>query len=382
MAFDRNAVYGARWSAPSTAHPEGAFINRTSPTADDGSYLEEQWINSFSALPEALIQSAGITLSGNPDEVGNSQYMEGLVEQVSGRSMNYDCSGPANAYVLSVRTSQYGPQSYFDGMSVEFKPNVTNTGASSVNVNALGVINITNTSTGGELVINQPVRLRYNSTTGQFEIMAKVNNAVQVTTSAENGGTPDQTFEAINFRSSAFSSGPQGNITYAVTAGTAEVFNFRHNGTNDPKWEWSSALYGDSLILETASANNAELKVLGDFQSYGLTGTTFYRVPNVNEFFSNRGVATSWNQFIPSSAGGTTVFRSFVTNTLTDGVTTSVSFPEVFAVAPVSVSVTPSAASGSVGYWYVNNISATSFDLTNETGTNQAFFIMVMGNST
>lgn len=387
MAFDRNAIYGTRWSAPSTAHPEGAFINRTSPTADDGSYLEEKWINSFSALPEALIHSAGITLNGVPDEVGNSQYMEGLVEQVSGRSINYDCSGPANAYVLSVRTSQYGPQSYFDGMSVEFKPNVTNTGASTVNVNSLGVINISNTSSGGELTSGDAVRLRYNSTTGQFQIISKVN-AGNVTTSQFNGGTIDQTFEQINFRSSAQPTGPQCNLTYDNASG--HTLRLTHNGTTGtPKYQFFNADGTDARMLEVEGVRpNANLYAYGEIRNIRNGGSNLEIVPNHDDFYFENNIASAQyiqqmpNKNLTSSTLGGTLFVSFLTDTLSNGIVTNVSFPVTFSDVPPSVVITPfsnSIASTTTGGWGVVSISTTNVVIGNYLGIPAKFCVMVIG---
>ena len=230
---------------------------------------------------------------------------------MSGRSINYDCSGPVNAYVLTVRAKQYGPQSYFDGMKVEFTPNITNTGASTVDVNGLGVISITDTSTGGELEAGTAVRLRYNASTAEFEIIFRAVGGIAVTTNLQNGGTIDQTFETINWRSSAFPAGPQGNITYGVTIGTAEVFALVHNGPDTPKWEFRSALAGDALTVECPSAGNAELSVLGEIYS-GTNGDI--PVPNQSAYVSS-DTGSEWYQDIPSYVGGvaeTTRMLSFV----------------------------------------------------------------------
>jgi hypothetical protein len=59
-------------------------------------------------------------------------------------------------------------------MEVVFKTANVNTGASTINVNALGVQDITKDGSalsGGEIRANGIISMRYNSTTGNFEIM-------------------------------------------------------------------------------------------------------------------------------------------------------------------------------------------------------------------
>lgn len=45
MALDRSNRYPGRFLNPTAEQPQGAFKNRTSPTAEDGSYFEADWAN-------------------------------------------------------------------------------------------------------------------------------------------------------------------------------------------------------------------------------------------------------------------------------------------------------------------------------------------------
>src|ERR1700724_45415 len=51
-------------------------------------------------------------------------------------------TGAANAYVITFGAGQAVPAAYVTGMEVAFKALVTNTGASTINVNGLGIIAI------------------------------------------------------------------------------------------------------------------------------------------------------------------------------------------------------------------------------------------------
>ncbi len=78
MALKRNERYVGRFANPTAAHPQGGFKNRTSPTAQDGSYLEADWANDLSAFPEAVMTAAGITPDGSIDTATSSQALNAL----------------------------------------------------------------------------------------------------------------------------------------------------------------------------------------------------------------------------------------------------------------------------------------------------------------
>ncbi|HEI0612173.1 TPA: hypothetical protein SIF59_004050 [Escherichia coli] len=79
MALKRNETYPGRFSNPSTSHPQGAFKNRTSPTAQDGSYLEASWANDWDGFFARLLTLAGATANGVEDSGTSSQYFDALV---------------------------------------------------------------------------------------------------------------------------------------------------------------------------------------------------------------------------------------------------------------------------------------------------------------
>lgn len=78
MALNRSDKYPGRFLAPTTAHPQGAFKNRTSPTAQDGSYLEADWANDMSGFFEAVLSNANLTPNGNVDSAVDSQVFTAL----------------------------------------------------------------------------------------------------------------------------------------------------------------------------------------------------------------------------------------------------------------------------------------------------------------
>lgn len=78
MAIIRSNVYPGRFDAPTADQPQGAFKNRTAADAKDGSYLEQQWLNDWSALFSALLEAANLAPNGQVDKVGASQYFDAL----------------------------------------------------------------------------------------------------------------------------------------------------------------------------------------------------------------------------------------------------------------------------------------------------------------
>lgn len=85
MALKRNERYPGRFSNPNAAHPQGAFKNRTSPTSQDGSYLESDWANDWDGFFARLLTVAGTTPNGNVDTGTSSQYYDALLLAVPGR---------------------------------------------------------------------------------------------------------------------------------------------------------------------------------------------------------------------------------------------------------------------------------------------------------
>lgn len=88
MALKRNERYPGRFSNPTTASPQGAFKNRTSPTAEDGSYFEADWANDWDGFFARVLNVAGITPNGTVDNGTNSQLYDALMTATPGRLLN------------------------------------------------------------------------------------------------------------------------------------------------------------------------------------------------------------------------------------------------------------------------------------------------------
>lgn len=85
MALQRDVRYPGRWTAANSAHPQGAFKNRTAPGSLDGSYIEQDWANDWDGFFARLMTIAGMTANGTIDTATSSQYYDALLAAVPGR---------------------------------------------------------------------------------------------------------------------------------------------------------------------------------------------------------------------------------------------------------------------------------------------------------
>lgn len=93
MALQRDVKYSGRYEAATPEQPQGAFKNRTSPTSQDGSYMEKDWLNDWSGFMSSLLEANGITPNGLVDEVGASQYFQGMLQLRQVEPLNNDWNG-------------------------------------------------------------------------------------------------------------------------------------------------------------------------------------------------------------------------------------------------------------------------------------------------
>jgi len=129
MALQRDTYYPGRYSTGDAAHPQGAFKNRTTPTSQDGSYLEQDWLNDWDGFFASLLDEAGITPDDSIDEVGASQYYDAMKVNFIARSdmsnfRAYQSSGQSiSASVttkLTFTTENYDDTSEYDATTSRF----------------------------------------------------------------------------------------------------------------------------------------------------------------------------------------------------------------------------------------------------------------------
>lgn len=131
-------------------------------------YTADDYENGSQQELENAVTTSGQSLtSSDQNQLGKSLAGYAAV------SSFYTDSGAANAYVLSPIGSFQSPYAYTEGMLIRFRPSANNTGASTVNVNSLGVVNIkladgTSDPSSGDITTTQDLSLRYDGTNFRF----------------------------------------------------------------------------------------------------------------------------------------------------------------------------------------------------------------------
>lgn len=129
----------------------------------------------FLAELQDFVVSAGFTLDPEAGPDTDTLMFSKSVCNYSVGAMYFAESGAADAYVLTRSGNIESLSSYFDGAIVCFNPGNDNTGASTINIDGLGVKDLVAADgtalTGGEVVADVYCIARYNSATDDFEIV-------------------------------------------------------------------------------------------------------------------------------------------------------------------------------------------------------------------
>jgi len=140
--------------------------------------------NSLATENEVAVSSSGQTLApaDGTGEDTNQLAMSLAIYGAGGAAYHKD-TGAVNAYVLTPVSPRKSPPAYFDGFTVEFEPGNDNTGASTVNVAALGVVAIVNLA-GAALVgdeISRSVTIRYSVAFSKFVLIIGADPTITAT---------------------------------------------------------------------------------------------------------------------------------------------------------------------------------------------------------
>ncbi len=84
MALDLTVTYpGQIDTSAAAAYPQGKAQNDIVEDDGVGTPLEKQWVNDLLGFLQSLLAEASVTPSGNPDEVGTSDYLDSLKQIIS-----------------------------------------------------------------------------------------------------------------------------------------------------------------------------------------------------------------------------------------------------------------------------------------------------------
>lgn len=170
-----------------------------------------QW-NSNQDERERAITSSGLTLdpAAGPDSNPNSLAEAIVIAAQAGQS--YQDTGTPNVFVLGTVGTFEQPTAYFDGMTIVFKSNTTNSGNCTVNVSGIGAISLrqndgTEVPTG-RIEGGRWVLAIFESASNQFQIL------INTTPLASSPDAPDQVATYVDTGSVS---------TYTLTAETGYI---------------------------------------------------------------------------------------------------------------------------------------------------------------
>lgn len=159
--------------------PYGGPDNATTETSLDGYPWEKAGIKDLLAFFQSLLTQGLVTPSGAPDTVQLSQIFNAfskILANYSAAGYVYGDSGVANAYVLDVKDGRQPITALQDGMVIEFVPDNTNTGPSTVDF--IAIKNIRDFSgvafVGDEMLAGQVFRMRFNSASDHWRTISKL----------------------------------------------------------------------------------------------------------------------------------------------------------------------------------------------------------------
>jgi hypothetical protein len=263
MAIRPDVELAPNITAADASFPLGSSKDETAPGNNDGTPYKKVRADDQFGFDQALLKMAGITASGNPDSAldkKSSQYLQSILHAVLSASTFVD-TGAADAYLLGVVGNNPAPANYSSNMDVNFIPTNTNTGASTVNIEGLGVVGIRLNGvalTGGELAAGVRTSMIYDSVNGWFELVFEAGKVVQ----------------SVNFQTGAYSSGvtsiPKDNtkpqntegdeyMTLAITPKATTnklIIEIVVNGTVSDGSEWVAALFQDAVVDALCASGN------------------------------------------------------------------------------------------------------------------------------
>jgi hypothetical protein len=158
-------------------------IGRNIDEANPTKFKAEDYNNTIREGNYAIFENQVEYNAENPpsDEpfynVAENEVAKAYHNMILTRKNAFICTGSSNAYIVSTDTTKFKSPlgAYTSGLEITFTPNHINTGASTVNVDGLGVVNLVKKGnialTSGQLMTE--IVARYNSA-GYFEIISGV----------------------------------------------------------------------------------------------------------------------------------------------------------------------------------------------------------------
>jgi hypothetical protein len=143
MAIVPEDEYPGQTVAASGGYPYGSAQNVTVQGDGTGTPLEERWVNDLWGFLQALLDAGDVTPSGDPDEVGASDYLTALraavrVEltpaQITSTQDNYGPPGWSEATLVRLSSDATRTINGFDATAKVKRKTCVNVGANAINL--------------------------------------------------------------------------------------------------------------------------------------------------------------------------------------------------------------------------------------------------------
>lgn len=264
------------------------FITKANDPAGDDSGAATAWganeSNSVTAELLTPVTTTGQTPTSGLGADTSTNQLARSMSIYSQAAQIYTDSGSANSYVLTAVGSYTQPESYFDGMTVIFKPDNANTGNSSVNVSTIGSKKIlTNASAevaSGVITTDRYFSIVYDSTldagSGAFVLDpyiprqatdTEVDNQTSVDAYVKPGQLGDSAVKDV------------GTGASDVAAGDSVGWESWQTPTYDNDWaDWTG---GDlEGVQYRRSKDGLLLQITGSMYTTVLSGNTAFTLPS------------------------------------------------------------------------------------------------------
>lgn len=221
------------------------------------------WLQPNIAYKFALTDAQGNTIPGWPiDNIVNSQLLT-LYGGVD--------TGSVNAYIINF-TANF--TTLTDGIVIFWIPAHSNTGSSTINVNGLGVVNITNADgsalQASQIIANQPATILYKG--GAFILTTAGTLQYSTFTATWNGFSVAPGSTSIPWRKN----GSLVTVTLPITSGTSNATSFSLAGLPSTLWPAQFSLVTVACLgMEDNGAYVATASIATISGSTGLI--TFYK---------------------------------------------------------------------------------------------------------
>lgn len=146
MALDPSAEYPGQITTGDPGYPYGKAQNETVENDGTGTPLEAALVNDIFGFQQALLSAGGVTPSGNPDEVGASDYLTALrasvrvpitPAQITSNQDNYAPTGWSEATFVRVSSDATRSINGLDATAKVKRKTLVNVGVNGINLSHL-----------------------------------------------------------------------------------------------------------------------------------------------------------------------------------------------------------------------------------------------------